>query len=291
MNRRAPSSFRGFTLLEIIVVVLVFSVMAVMAYGGLRSVLRTRAGIEAAMTRTADLQRAYMRLRNDFQNLRDRPARDEYGDAQAPLSIDRDGQLRLIRGGQRNPLGTSRSSLERIQYTFKDRALHRSTWRAIDLPQKSEPVELVLLNNIEEVRWRFLDTGREWREQWPADARNRAAGTSSATDPPPLAVEVTLVTKDWGETRFLFRTPQAGLVQGDAGGDDDESGGGAFESGGALLTTEGLLPASALGTGTAPRAPASEKPGEDRDTHEEPSPAPEPELPPEPEIPSAEEIP
>lgn len=289
MSRRVPSSSRGFTLLEIIVVVLVFSVMAVMAYGGLRSVLRTRAGIETAMTRTADLQRAYMRLRNDFQNLRDRPARDEYGDAQAPLSIDRDGQLRLIRGGQRNPLGTSRSSLERIQYSFKDRALHRSTWRAIDLPQKSEPVELVLLGNVEEVRWRFLDTGREWREQWPADSGTRGAGTSSASDPPPLAVEVTLVTRDWGETRFVFRTPQAGLVQGDSGG-DDESGSGAFGPGGALLTTGGLLPASALGAGNAARAPASDEPGEDRDTDEEPSPAPEPEAPPEPDVPPAEEI-
>ncbi|MGQ0528471.1 MAG: type II secretion system protein, partial [Panacagrimonas sp.] len=33
---------RGFTLLEIIVVVLVFSVMAAMAYGGLNSVLKTQ---------------------------------------------------------------------------------------------------------------------------------------------------------------------------------------------------------------------------------------------------------
>lgn len=282
---RAPSSSRGFTLLEIIVVVLVFSVMAVMAYGGLRSVLRTRTGIETAMTRTADVQRAYMRLRNDFQNLRDRPARDEYGDAQAPLWIDRDGQLRMIRGGQRNPLGTSRSSLERIQYVFKDRALHRSTWRAIDLPQKSEPVELVLLDNVEEVRWRFLDTSRNWREQWPADSQSPSAGATSASDAPPLAVEVTLVTKDWGETRFLFRTPQAGLVQGDGSGDDDP-GDTTFGSGGTLLTTEGLLPASALGAADTPRSPAGERPGDDdSDSDAEPPPAPEPEPPPDPGIP------
>lgn len=279
---------RGFTLLEIIVVVLVFSVMSVMAYGGLRSVLRTRSGIENAMTRTADLQRAYMRLRSDFQNLRDRPARDEYGDAQAALSIDRDQQLSLIRGGQRNPLGTSRSSLERIRYTFKDHALHRASWRAIDLPQKSEPVDLVLLANVEEVRWRFLDTAFEWQEQWPADSQNRAAGTSSASDPPPLAVEVTLVTKDWGQTRFLFRTPQAGLV---SDGADGEPGDGAMASRRPLLTTEGLLPASALGIGKAPPAPGGQKPDDDDDssTPEEQPPAPEPETPPDPGISSPDE--
>lgn len=283
----SPRAEHGFTLLEIIVVVIVFSVMSLMAYGGLRSVLRTRTGIESAMTRTADLQRAYMRLRNDFQNLRDRPARDEFGDAQAALSIDRDGQLRLIRGGQRNPLGTSRSSLERIQYTFKDHAIYRATWRVIDLPQKSEPVDLVLLGNVEEVRWRFLDTAYEWQKEWPADAKSRGAGESSAGDPPPLAVEITLVTKDWGETRFLFRTPQAGLVSGSADGDPAQ-GGGSIVSRRPLITTQGLLPSSAMGTSGARPEPGGQKPDNDSETPtEQPQPAPEPETPPDPGIPSS----
>ena len=286
-------SSRGFTLLEIIVVVLVFSVMSVMAYGGLRSVLRTRSGIESAMTRTADLQRAYMRLRSDFQNVRDRPARDEYGDPQAPLSIDRDGQLRLIRGGQRNPLGASRSSLERIQYSFKDHKLRRASWRALDLPQKSEPTDLVLLANVEDVRWRFLDTGFEWQEQWPADGQNRSAGSTSPSDPPPLAVEVTIVTKDWGETRFLFRTPQSGLVSGAAGDADVEAGGGAMGSREPLMTTEGLLPASALGMGGAAQQPGRPKPGGDDDDDSPPPqeqpPDPEPETPTDPGIPSSDD--
>ena len=279
---------RGFTLLEIIVVVLVFSVMSVMAYGGLRSVLRTRTGIESSMQRTAELQRAYMRLRGDFQNLRDRPARDEYGDAQAPLSIDRDGHLRLIRGGQRNPLGTSRSSIERIQYTVKDRALRRASWRAIDLPQKSEPVDLVLLANVEEVRWRFLDTANEWQEEWPANSQSRGPGTSSASEPPPLAVEITVVTKDWGETRFLFRTPQAGLVSGSSDGEAD--GGVATKRG--LITSEGLLPASALGIGAGgTQVPGTQKPGDDSPPPvEEPPPTPEPEPPTDPGIPSSDDL-
>jgi general secretion pathway protein J len=269
----------GFTLLEIIVVVLVFSVMSVMAYGGLRSVLRTRSGIESAMTRTAELQRAYMRLRGDFQNLRDRPARDAFGDSQAALSIDREGQLHLIRGGQRNPLGTSRSSLERIQYSFKDGALRRASWRSLDLPQKSDPADLVLLADVEEVRWRFLDAGYEWQEQWPQDAQDRAAGTSSASDPPPLAVEVTIVTRDWVATRFLFRTPQAGLAR-DGGGPDSSR---------ALITVEGLLPAAVLGLGTAPQAPGGQKPDDDTPPADEPPPAPEPPAPPDTDAPMPEE--
>lgn len=233
---------QGFTLIEIIVVVLVFSVMAAMAYGGLNSVLRTRSAIETSMDRTADLQRAFLRLRGDFQNLRDRPARDLYGDAQAPLTFSREGELNLVRGGWRSPLHSSRSSLERVRYELRDGALRRATWKVVDLPQQVEPTELTLLKDVEEARWRFLDSAREWREQWPDSAQATLAPGGSEPAPPPLAVELTLVTRDWGELRFVFRTPQAGLARASA----DTAGG--VEPGSDLLTREGLLPAALLGT-------------------------------------------
>lgn len=276
---------RGFTLLEIIVVLLVFSVMAAMAYGGLNSVLKLRRGIEDSMLRTADLQRAYLRLRQDFQNVRDRPARDEFGEPHAPLLIDRDQILTVIRGGLRNPLGGSRSSLERVRYRVKDRALMRASWTAVDLPERSEPAELALLKDVQEVRWRFLDTGYEWQTQWPDTSQAIAPGNTAAY-PPPIAVELTLVTKDWGEVRFLFRTPQASLVSGDGGAGSSSTG---SPSRPGLITKEGLLPASALtsaGTGPVVRDPLD--PGATPDTPQasDPTPDPEPDTSPDPGIPS-----
>lgn len=234
----------GFTLIEIIVVLLVFSVMAAMAYGGLNSVLRTRRGIEDSMQRTAELQRAYQRLRNDFQNLRDRPARDAYGDAQSALTMDREGVLSAIRGGWRSPLQANRPSLERIGYRFADDTLYRITYRAVDLPQEPKPQELPLLRKVREIRWRFLDTDNEWQTQWPPSNRSNGSLTAStAAQPPPLAVEITLDTPDWGELRFLFRTATASLVGGRSALGSTAAG----ETGSSLLTREGLLPASALG--------------------------------------------
>lgn len=278
---------RGFTLLEIIVVLLVFSVMAAMAYGGLNSVLKLRRGVEDSMQRTADLQRAYLRLRQDFQNVRDRPARDEFGEPHAPLMIDRDAVLTMIRGGMRNPLGGSRSSLERVRYRVKDRALMRASWTAVDLPEKSQPAELALLKDIQEVRWRFLDTAYEWQTQWP-DTSQAVARGSTAAYPPPSAVEITLVTKDWGEVRFLFRTPQASLV---AAGSGSGSGapGAATAGRPAQLTKEGLLPASTLtspGTTPAVRDPVDPVPTPTTPEPSELVPDPVPETPPDPGIPS-----
>lgn len=253
-SSRLSRRLAGFTLIEIIIVVLVFSVMSVMAYGGLNSVLRTRSGIEDSMRRTADVQRAYQRLRADFQNLRDRAARDTYGDAQAPFALDRDGALTLIRGGRRSPMQTGRSSLERVSYRIEDRVLRRSSWPVVDLPQESKPADLPLLANVEEIRWRFLDPAGEWQTRWPVEESQSGALSASAAEPPPVAVELTLVTKDWGEMRLLFRTPMAGLAAKSASEIGDSGTSPSGDS--ALLTREGLLPASALGIGSSTAPPA-----------------------------------
>lgn len=242
-----PMRARGFTLLEIIVVVLVFSVVAAMAYGGLNSVLKTRRAIEDSMARTAEFQRAYLRLRGDFQNLRDRATRDAFGDLQAAFVLDREGRLMLVRGGWRSPLAGGRSSLERVDYRVHEGALKRASYRALDLPQQAEPSELVLLQGVDAVRWRFLDLRNEWQTQWPPQDMALDAG-SLASQPPPKAVELTLETRDWGELTVLFRTPQAGLAEGDNA-----------ERSSRLITREGLLPAEQFGIsaggGTSTPAP------------------------------------
>jgi len=270
------SRSRGFTLIEIIVVLLVFSVMAAMAYGGLNSVLKIRRGVEDSMQRTADLQRTFMRLRQDFQNVRDRPARDEFGDPRAPLSFNRDEILSLVRGGMRNPMGASRSSMERVSYRLKDHVLMRSTWPALDLPDKAEPIELALLKDVQELRWRFMDNAYEWQPDWPHSSGSTVSSNTAAF-PPPIAVEITLVTKDWGELKFLFRTPMAGLAPTGSG----------FATSSSSMTREGLLSgtsvsgAASVGGGTT----TPEQPPE-RNPSAEPVVEPSPDGPADPGIPS-----
>lgn len=192
---------RGFTLMELILVIGIFAVMSVMAYGGLNSVLTSRAQIETALKRTAVYQKAWQRLRSDFQQVQTRGARDEFGVAQASLRADRFGNVEFTRGGWRNPLNSPRATLERTRYRLEDKKLLRESWRALDRAQDSLPVQAVMLDRVTEATWRFLNSNREWQDQWPATTTTR---TGSAA--PPLAVELILTTEDWGELRFLFRT-------------------------------------------------------------------------------------
>lgn len=193
---------RGFTLLELIVVIAIFGVLSLMAYGGLNSVLKSRAKIEQFLERTAQFQKTYQHLRNDLQQVRNRPARDNYGDAQPPLRGDRDARVEFTRAGWRNPLQQPRASLERVSYRLVERQLRRESWRVLDQSQDSKLVSLTLLEDVDELRLRYLASSREWSEIWPPLSNT---GQVQLTTPAPLAVEITLQTKDWGETKFLFR--------------------------------------------------------------------------------------
>jgi general secretion pathway protein J len=195
---RVPS--RGFTLLELIVVLAVFSIFAVMAYGGLAGVLSARERVLESFERTAELQKAYLRLRNDLQQLRARPARDGYGQPQPALLVMPDGAVEFTRSGWRNPAGLPRSALERVAYRLDDDGrLVRASWRVLDRAQDSPVSEAIVLEKVEELQWRFLD-GAEWRDRWPALADSGEAPLDVA----PRAVELLLTLKDLGEVRLLF---------------------------------------------------------------------------------------
>lgn len=191
---------RGFTLLELIVVLAVFSIFAVMAYGGLAGVLSARERVLDSFERTAALQKAYLRLRNDLQQLRARPARDGYGQAQPALQVLPDGAVEFTRSGWRNPAGLPRSALERVAYRLDgDKRLVRASWRVLDRAQDSPVSEAVVLEKVDALQWRFLE-GAEWRDRWPA----LGAGGEAPLDVAPRAVELLLTLEDLGEVRLLF---------------------------------------------------------------------------------------
>src|SRR3546814_20795944 len=87
-------------------------------------------------------------MRDDFQQVRNRPIRDNYGDVQPGLLGADDAAVEFTRGGWRNPLSQPRSTLERVGYQLKDNALPRSSWRILDRAHDPAPVQVVLLQDV-----------------------------------------------------------------------------------------------------------------------------------------------
>ncbi len=203
--KRTPeiSGLGGFTLLEMLIALAIFGLLAVMSYGGLASVLEQQFRTEAEAERLAALQKAYLVMQRDIEQMVARPVRDEFGDEQAPLVGDQ--TLEFTRDGWNNPLGRPRSTLQRVAYAREDRELRRYAWQVLDRAQDSQPVEQLLLDNLDNMQLRYLAANDEWQEQWPAPLEE-SAGTS--TGALPAAVEVTIEHEHYGLLVWLFQLPR-----------------------------------------------------------------------------------
>lgn len=195
----------GFTLLELLVALSIFALLAVMAYGGLRTVLEQRSVTGAEAQRLAELQKIYMLMQRDLEQAVPRPIRDEYGDTQPPLSGG--SAFQFTRGGWSNPLGHPRSDLQRVGYAFVDDHLVRYTWSVLDRAQDTQPQKQPLSDRITGMEVRFLAANDKWLTQWP-DPSQVVTGA-----PPPVnlprAVEITLHHKQYGDLVWLFRLPDS----------------------------------------------------------------------------------
>ncbi len=224
----SPRRSAGFTLLELIVVIGIFAVFAAMAYGGLDSVLKTRTKVEASLDRTEQFQRAYLRLRTDFENGANRPVRDTGGEVLPAFVFDNYlKRVEFTRGGWLNLLSQPRATLERVAYSLDDapadgplrsrvvdKRLVRRSWRVLDRAPQTEPVQTVVLEHVDDLSWRFLDSQNQWQDTWPANGSSAQGVITSGTAaslPPPVAVEIRMTTKDWGELRYLFRLGAEGM--------------------------------------------------------------------------------
>lgn len=193
----------GFTLIELLIAVSIFAVLATIAYGGLGAVLNTREHTEKTADRLSELQIALTIMQRDIEQATTRSVRDEYGDNRKAFigNNEAGSYIEFTSNGHSNPLKRVKSSLQRVIYHFSDGALTRSTWPVLDAPQGMLPNKATSLSGLTDARFRYLDSNRKWQQQWPPEHKDNDIA------PPvrPIAVEVVLEYKEWGEIKRLFR--------------------------------------------------------------------------------------
>jgi general secretion pathway protein J len=197
----------GFTLLELLVSLAIFALLATMAYTALNTVLKARKEVDQRAARLTELQTAFMVMERDIEEAVARPVRDDLGDEQAALKGGGVGVtiLSLTRTGWRNPLGVARSDLQRVAYGFNNQQLLREAWNSLDRAPGSEPYSEVLINGVSTVDVRFLGQDRQWLGYWPPDSGNGSQPAGAALMP--LAIEISVDVDGWGRIVRLFRVP------------------------------------------------------------------------------------
>ena len=136
MNRFA--GIQGYTLVEVLVAVLVFSVLAASAYGALDGLSRAAIDQREHAGALAELQLTMARLDADLRQLTHRATRNPLGQLEPPLSGSTRGPDRHARGWG-NPSTLKRSDLQRFGWQYDNSVLSRLTWAVTDPSASSAP--------------------------------------------------------------------------------------------------------------------------------------------------------
>jgi general secretion pathway protein J len=198
-----PQAQRGFTLIEVLVALAVFGVLAALSYGALNQTLQSADILNDRLDRLQALQKTMRILGQDFFQLAPRPVRDELGEtwsASLRTDVETGFALELTHGGWNNPMALPRGTLQRSAYRIEEDELIRYHWNVLDRTFSNEPVIMTLLDGVESIAFRFLESSGEWTLQWPSLNAQGQRGLRLR----PRAVEVVITLEDEGEITRLF---------------------------------------------------------------------------------------
>ncbi len=187
---------KAFTLLEMLISVAVFALMAAMAYGGLSQLIRSSGQIKESNATLSELQFTLSVIEKDLLQLSNRKVRDEYGDEQAALKLSQD-KLTFSRLGWVNFIGAQRSHIQRVEYDIKEDVLIRRYWLNLDQTVEQKPIESILMHGVKSLSFKVIDAKGEEHISWPNSTIN---GTLSS---PAKAVEMLVELAQWGEIKKL----------------------------------------------------------------------------------------
>lgn len=186
----------GITLLELLVVIAVFSIMSAAAYSGLQNSLKAEENFSASMKDLEAVQMSLTLFQRDIMQLSPRAIRDAFGDNEAAIVLFNGQELFFTRGGNFSSLKLDRTELTRVAYSIQDKQFIRSHWRHLDRVQGDQPLRSSLLSKVTNLQIRVLDQNNIWHMDWPISENDDIR-----------ALELTIELEDWGEIRRLFPAP------------------------------------------------------------------------------------
>ncbi len=234
----------GFTLLELLIAIAIFSLLASGCYSLFKSVSRTHEITSALWQDSGEVQRALLLMNKDFIQIVPRPIRDELGEKEVAFGgSDEEGEVVMTRGGWRNITGEPRSELQRLGYYLDGDQLIRRFWETLDRAPETPYLDQVVLEHVQGFTVKFRDNQKRWSGEWPPENSKE----SEALVLLPTAIEYTIVHERLGKIQQLVPGPTyKGLGKTGSSSSFDpnnptgqQGSSGTYRSGGALYPGEG----------------------------------------------------
>ncbi|MBS0284806.1 MAG: type II secretion system minor pseudopilin GspJ [Proteobacteria bacterium] len=187
---RERSAEHGFTLVEVMIALLIFGMIAAAGVAMLSFSIRAQSATGARLDDIGAVQRLASILGADLAQAVDRPARDERGTL-LPAFVGTAATLRLVRGGWGNIDDAPRASLQKVEYRLDGEAIERVGYPMLDGAEPYPPG--AMLDGVRAIKLRYRFQGA-WSDHWD--------GTQGA--PLPAAVELTITRRDGTALREMF---------------------------------------------------------------------------------------
>jgi general secretion pathway protein J len=195
----------GFTLLEILIALSVFAILATITSSAMYHAFNTRALVTKQADRLSTLQLAMALIQRDTQQITQRSVRGNQLHL-FPAFTGQSQYLEFTRGGAVNPDGSVlRSTLMRIAFLCRNGQLVRRSWEALDTPYRNKYQDKVLLNNLDQCKFAYLMHNHQVLSEWHENALRENQRKESL----PTAIQFTFNLTDWGNMSLLFVIPEA----------------------------------------------------------------------------------
>lgn len=184
---------RGFTLVEMLVALSIFAVIAAMGVGLLRSSVDTQDAVQERLKAMGGINRLRAVMANDLAQAVQRSTRGPAGEA-VPAFIGSSTGFAFVHGGAGSQDGGPRPAIERVAYARVGNEWRRATQPMLDGTALGEGDRLIA--DVASVAVRYRDERGNWSEVWSSEPGDRL----------PRAVEVRMARTGREALTMLFLT-------------------------------------------------------------------------------------
>ena len=185
----------GFTLVEMVVALAIFALVASAGVGLLRASADTQIAVEDSLTAQGRLERIGLLFNADLGQVVIRPTTRSDGGAR-PAFVGAPDAMLFVRDGVIATRPEPAPSINRVEWRGREGRLERTAHRAPDgLRLVDEPARLA--NSLQTVRFAYRSAAGDWRDTWP----------EPDGEPLPRAVRMELAGPGLPLTRFVVALP------------------------------------------------------------------------------------
>lgn len=194
----------GMTLLEILVALTIFILLAGAGYSGLQQGLNIEESLQQQRIYWRRLDSVMTLFQQDFDQARNLSQRMPLSATRAfvgSTSPDPSAQgeiLLFTRGGHAAFATGAVSPYQKIAYRYRDGALYRASWPRLNMPEVSQVDEAELLGQVSAISLKFMNADHQWFEYWPISTG------SAQPQGLPVLVELTLTLENDQSYKRVF---------------------------------------------------------------------------------------